>query len=121
VVRLLRWLDLLLFVLALPLFLATGLPLLGWGVAAAAWCLQRAIQVPIMRQAAASDDPRTVAGLLVASMLVRGWLVALAVFGVGLADSAAGLSAAVLSLAAFTLQITTRMALSPFGSDRGPA
>ena len=40
----LRYLDLGLLALALPIFLATGLPLLGWGAAAFAWIAQRLIR-----------------------------------------------------------------------------
>src|SRR3954453_7532978 len=117
--RLLRNLDLVLFLLALPLFLLADLPLIGWGAAAAVWLVQRLIRDALERRARASDDPRSVAGLLVASMLSRGWLVALAVFGVGLVENDAGLAAAVLVLSAFTLQLSTRMALRPFDSGTG--
>jgi hypothetical protein len=115
--RLLRHLDLIVLVLALGIFLAAGLPLLGWGVAAAAWLAQRAISIVLERKAKASTEPRAVAGLMVGSMLSRGWLVALAIFGAGLADRTAGLSAAVLFLLLFTLQLSTNFALRPFEKD----
>jgi hypothetical protein len=117
--RLLRNLDLALFLLALPVFLVADLPLIGWGAAAAVWLVQRAIRSALERRARAADDPRNVAGLLVASMLTRGWLVALSIFGVGLADNDAGLAAAVLVLSAFTLQLSARMALRPFDTGTG--
>src|SRR5204862_4250621 len=109
-------LDLLVFVVALPVFLLAGLPLLGWGAAAAVWLVQRAIRAALERRARASEDPRNVAGLLVASMLSRAWLVALGIFGVGVAEDDAGLAAAVLVLSAVTLQLSARMALRPFDS-----
>src|SRR3954471_13285516 len=84
--RVLRHLDLVVLVLALGLFLATGLPILGWAVAAAAWLAQRAISIWLERKARASNEPRAVAGLMVGSMLSRGWLVAFAIFGAGLSD-----------------------------------
>ena len=117
--RLVRNLDLVLFLLALPPFLLAHLPLIGWGVGAAVWVVQRVIRDALERRARASKDPRNVAGLLVASMLSRGWLVALAVFGVGLVENDAGLAAAVLVLSAFTLQLSARMALRPFDSGTG--
>jgi hypothetical protein len=117
--RLLRNLDLVVFLVALPLFLLAGLPMLGWGGAAAAWLVQRAIRAALERRARAADDPRSVAGLLVASMLTRGWLVALSIFGVGLVENDAGLAAAVLVLSAFTLQLSARMALRPFDTGAG--
>ena len=110
----LRFADLGLLVLALPIFVATGLPLLGWGAAAFAWVVQRIIREILNRRAMASKDPRTVAGLLTASMIGRGWLIALTIFGAGLVERKAGLSAAVLVIALFTLYFTVNIFLRPF-------
>jgi hypothetical protein len=110
----LRYLDLGLLAVALPIFLATGLPLLGWGAAAFAWIAQRLIRDALNKRAAASKDPRTVAGLLTASMIGRAWLIALTIFGAGLAERKAGLSAAVLVIALFTLYFTVNIVLRPF-------
>jgi hypothetical protein len=110
----LRFADLGLLALALPIFLAAGLPLLGWGAAAVAWIAQRLIRDVLNKRAAASKDPRTVAGLLTASMIGRGWLIALTIFGSGLVERKAGLSAAVLVIALFTLYFTVNMVLRPF-------
>ena len=74
--RVLRYLDLVVLALALPIFVAAGLPLLGWAGAAGGWLLQRVIQYFIEKRARESDDPRTVAGLLTGSMIARGWIVA---------------------------------------------
>ena len=109
-----RYLDLLLVALALPVFLAAGLPVAGWGVGGGAWVAQRALQTWLDRKAGASTDPRTVVGVLAASMIARGWLVAIAVFLVGLNDNEAGLAAAVLVVALFTIYFTVRMILRPF-------
>ena len=115
--RALRHLDLIVLALALGIFLAAGLPILGWGVAAAAWLAQRAISIVLERKAKAADEPRAVAGLMVASMLTRGWLVALAIFGAGLAERKAGLAAAVLFLLLFTLHLSANFALRPFDKE----
>lgn len=112
-----RYLDLLLVALALPIFLAAGLPLAGWAVGGGAWVAQRALQEYLERRASASKDPRTVVGLLAGSMIARGWFVAIAVFLVGLSDNEAGLAAAVLVIALFTVYFTTRMILRPFEAD----
>jgi hypothetical protein len=117
--RALRYVDLILLALALPLFLLAGLPMIGYAVGAAAWIAQRLIRSFLQSRAAASDDPRTVAGLLVTSMLARGWLVALAVFGVGLSDNTAGLCAAVLCLALFSVYLSMEMTMRPFERDGG--
>jgi hypothetical protein len=125
----LRYLDLLLVAIALPVFLAAGLPLAGWAVGGGAWVAQRVLQQYLERRAQASDDPRTVVGLLAGSMIARGWFVAIAVFLVGLSDNEAGLAAAVLVVALFTVYFTTRMIMRPFeletpaagGSTKTPA
>jgi hypothetical protein len=116
-VALLRQLDLVVLVLALPVFLAADFPLLGYAVGAAAWLVQKWISHVLTRRAAASDDPRTTVGLMAGSMIGRGWLVALTIFGVGLADNDAGLAAAVLVIALFTVYFTMQMILRPF--DQG--
>ena len=115
--RALRHLDLIVLALALGIFLAAGLPILGWGVAAAAWLAQRAISIVLERKAKAADEPRAVAGLMVASMLTRGWLVALSILGAGLAERKAGLAAAVLFLLLFTVHLSTNFALRPFDKE----
>jgi hypothetical protein len=109
-----RYLDLVVLALALPVFVLAGFPLLGYAAAAAAWLAQRALREYLNRRARASDDPRTVAGLLAGSMLARGWLVAAAIFGVGLADNDAGLAAGVLSITLFTMMLTGEMFTRPF-------
>jgi hypothetical protein len=115
--RALRHLDLIVLALALGIFIAAGLPILGWGVGAVAWLAQRAVSIVIERRARAATEPRVVAGLMVASMLTRGWLVALAILGAGLAERKAGLSAAVLFLLLFTLHLSTNFALRPFDKE----
>lgn len=114
ILRALKNLDLAVIALALPLFLATGLPIAGWALGAGAWVLQRTIKHLVERRAEASDDTRTTVGLLTAGMIGRGWLVAGAIFGVGLANEDAGLSGAILFLATFTISFTMGLA------TRGP-
>jgi hypothetical protein len=114
-VAVLRWLDLVVLALALPIFVLADLPLAGYFAGAAAWLVQRAIQVVLERRARASEDPRTVVGITAASMIGRGWLVALTIFGVGMAaDREDGLAAAVLVIALFTVYFTVSMILRPF-------
>jgi hypothetical protein len=117
--RALRYADLVILALALPLALVAGLPIIGWAGATAAWLAQRGIHAVLSRRAAASDDLRTVAGLLTGSMIGRAWLVALSIFGVGMIEREAGLFAAVLSIAVFTVYFTTHMALRPFEPKEG--
>lgn len=114
----LRYFDLFLAALALPLFLLTDLPLAGWLAGAGTYAVQRAIGEYTARRAAASDDARTTVGLMAGSMIGRGWLVALTIFAVGVAVSdEAGLSAAVLFIALFTVYFTMQMILRPFEKE----
>ena len=110
----LRYLDLVLLAIALPVFLAAGLPMLGYAAAAVAWLAQRALQLWLNRRAAASHDPRTVVGIAAGSMIGRGWLVALTIFAAGLSDEDAGLAAAVLVIVLFTAYFTVSMIMRPF-------
>ena len=112
--RMMRFLDLAILAVALPIFVAAGLPLLGWLGAAVGWLTQRGVQHLIEKRARASDDPRTVAGLLTGSMIARGWIVAGSIFVVGLAEREAGLSAAILAITLFTFYFTGTMISRPF-------
>ncbi len=109
-----RYLDLVLLVVALPIFVVAGLPMLGYVAGGGAWLVQRGIQHLLNRRAAASHDPRTVVGITAASMIGRGWLVALTIFAAGLSDEDAGLAAAVLVIVLFTAYFTVSMIMRPF-------
>jgi hypothetical protein len=109
-----RFLDLVLLAIALPVFLLGGLPMLGYVAGAAAWLVQRGVQLALNRKAVASDDPRTTVGIAAGSMIGRGWLVALTIFAAGLKDEDAGLAAAVLVIVLFTAYFTVSMIMRPF-------
>jgi hypothetical protein len=113
----LRYLDLVLLAIALPVFLVGGLPMLGYAAGAAAWLVQRGVQLALNRKAVAADDPRTVVGIAAGSMIGRGWLVALTIFAAGLKDEDAGLAAAVLVIVLFTAYFTVSMIMRPFETD----
>lgn len=117
---LLRWFDLVVLALALPIFVLADFPMTGYAVGAGAWLVQRAISYELTRRAAASTDTRTTVGLMAGSMIARGWFVAIAIFLVGILDSdKAGLSAAVLVIALFTVYFSIQMIVRPFDSDAG--
>ena len=109
-----RNIDVPVLALALVIFLVAGLPLLGWVTGAGAWAIQRLISEYATRKAEKADDPRTKVGILVGSMIGRGWLVAGIIIAVGLGNNDAGLSAAVLFLAVFTVQFTMTLAMRPY-------
>ena len=108
----LRYADLAILAVALPVFVLVGASMLGYVVAAAAWILQRGIQLAADRAAAralASGVRRNALGLLAASTLVRLWVVTLAILLVGtLGSSRAGLAAAILSLVLVTVSLGSR-------------
>ena len=117
--RIARNMDIGVLLAALPIFLLGDLPMAGYAVGAGGYVLQRIVRDVLANKARESDDPRSVAGILVASMLARGFLIALALLGVGLAVSnKAGLCAAILFLAAFTISFGMGLALRPF--EQGP-
>jgi hypothetical protein len=117
----LRLLDLVVLALALPVFVLADWPLAGYAAGAGAWMAQRAVQIVLERRAKATDDPRTMVGITAGSMIGRGWLVALTIFGVGMAvGDDAGLSAAVLVIALFTVYFTVSLILRPFEQSAAP-
>lgn len=117
----LKNLDLVVLALALPLFLVADLPLLGWVTAAVIWLLWRGIGEWSDRRAATASTPKAMAGIAAGSMIGRGWLLGLILFGAGLAaGDDVGLSAAVLSLVLFTIYFTLKMLLRS-AEPQGPA
>lgn len=107
--RLVRNLDLVVLALALPVFLLAGLSLAGYAAMAVIWLAQRALGVVLQGRADASDDPRTVVGLLAGGSMARAWLTALAILATGLVDERAGLAAVLLALVLFTTHFATRL------------
>jgi hypothetical protein len=116
--RVLRYLDLVVLAVALPVFLAAGLPLLGWAAVTVVWAAQRALQAAVTERARRASEPGTVAGLLTGSMIARGWLVAGTIFVVGLTEREAGLAGAVLAITAFTVYFMGQMLVRPFEGER---
>ena len=111
----LRNLDLLLLALAIGVFLAAGLPFLGWVVAAGIWAIWRGIELWTDRRLRDERDPKTMAGIAAGSLIGRGWLLGLILLGAGLAtDREVGLSAALLVLALFTVHFTFKI-IAPAG------
>lgn len=101
---LLRYLDVCLVLATAPFVLVGGMPTLGYLIGAAAWLLTRVGTAFMQSRALHVGDARVRAGLQVASMMARVWLVALAVIlarYIGGKDD--GIMAAALVLAAFTV------------------
>jgi L-asparagine transporter-like permease len=106
---LLRYGDLALLALALPIFIAAGWPMVGYAAAAAAWLAQHAIILVSDRAskaALANRDRNRALGIVGAATLGRVWLVAMAILLVGLlGERQDGLAAAVLTLALVTVHL----------------
>jgi hypothetical protein len=110
-----RYLDVVLVVLAAPFVLLMGAPVLGYAVGAGAWIIQRLVSVLVERAARRQRDVRRALGLSFASSMARAWLVGIAILVVGLtAEREDGLTAAVLVLAAFTVYLAVSLTLRSF-------
>lgn len=106
-----KYVDLMVLAAALAVFLLGGLPMLGFAAAAAAWLVQRTIQMVAARRAqaelAAGRRQRAMA-TIAATTLGRVWLMATAVLVAGLVEREAGLSAAVLVAVLFTVSFAAQ-------------
>jgi hypothetical protein len=118
----LRYLDVLIVVLAAPFVVLTGLPVLGYVAGALAWIVQRAIAVAIEGRMRRQPDVRAAIGLGLGATLGRAWLVGLTILVVGLAGAREdGVMAAVLVLAAYTVYLVTSLILRPLERNEPPA
>jgi hypothetical protein len=113
-----RYLDVVLIVLAAPFVALLGLPMLGYAVGAAVWILCRILEAVLERSAARSDVRRAI-GVKVGSMVGRTWLIGIGILAVGLAaEREDGFTAALVCLAAYTVHLATTLILHPL--ERNP-
>jgi uncharacterized membrane protein YkgB len=115
-----KYVDLLVLAAALAVFLLAGLPMLGYAVGAVAWLAQRGIQTVAVRRSQVelkAGNRQKAMGIVAATTLGRVWLMATAVLLVGLAEREAGLSAAVLVLALFTVSFAAQGFAHLFGEE----
>jgi hypothetical protein len=116
-----RYLDVLLVVLAAPFVVLTGLPVLGYVVGAIVWVVQRVIGVAVEERIRSRKDIRAVVGLGLGASLGRAWLVGLTILVVGLAgEREDGVMAAVLVLAVYTVYLVTSLILRPLERNVPP-
>ncbi len=97
-----KYADLALIALALPVFLIAGLPLLGWAGASIGWTGQRIIQALVESKAAKTEDTKSFFQLMAGSIIGRTWFLVISIMTVGLINDQAGLTAAVMSAILFT-------------------
>jgi hypothetical protein len=112
---LLRYLDLALLAVALPVFIAAGFPMAGYLGVAGIWIVMYGIELISNRAiegAVTRRDRRAAMGWLGATGLARAWIAALGVLIIGLAAGKdAGLAAAVLAAILFTVHLGSRILL----------
>ena len=111
--RAVRYLDLAVIALALPVFLLADLPLLGWIGAAVGWGGQRLIQAGLEKKASMTEDPKGFFRLLAGSLIGRSWFLVLVIFATGLIERSAGLYAALLALITFTTYLIVSVIFRP--------
>ena len=106
-----KYVDLVVLAAALAVFLLGGLPMLGFAVGAAAWLVQRGIQVLAARRAAAelaAGRRQRAMAVVATTTLGRVWLMAMAVLIAGLVEREAGLASAILVAALFTISLAAQ-------------
>jgi hypothetical protein len=101
--------DAIVAVLALPVFVLTGLPVEGWFWATVLWAVNRFLQTRVERKAAAMPALRGV-GVMGASMLLRPWVGMLALFLITRHDTTMAISSILYFLVLLTIDILTRVA-----------
>ena len=116
-----KYVDLMVLIAALAVFVLGGLPIVGYLCGAAAWLAQRAIQLAAERRAsaelAAGNRQRAMATVGITT-LGRVWLMATAVLLTGLlAEREDGLAAAVLLVVLFTVSFGARALAHLFGPE----
>ena len=108
-----RYLDVVLVVLAAPFVILLGLPVLGYLVGAGVWIAQRVLEA-VLEHASRGADVRRAIGIKVASMIARTWLIGIGILAVGLAaEREDGFTAALVCLAAYTVHLATTLILRP--------
>jgi hypothetical protein len=113
-----RYLDVVLLVLAAPFVVLLELPVLGYAVGAAVWIVARVLESALDRSAARSDVRRAV-GVKVGSMVGRTWLIGVGIVAVGVAaEREDGFTAAIVCLVAYTVHLATALILRPL--ERNP-
>jgi hypothetical protein len=108
---LVRYMDVLLVILAAPFVILMGGPLLGYLAGGGAWVLTRLLGAFIERKARTRSAKQQI-GINFGALMGRAWILGITILVVGLAgDREDGLMAALLALVAFTVYLATSLAL----------
>ena len=112
--ELLRYLDVVLVVLATPVALALGAPTFGLLIAVGAWLVQRVLAHTDRRWIARAREPRTQLGLNLFEAFGRIWLLAGAIVVAGVVGGRAdGLTAALTICGAYSVAFAIRVLTGP--------
>ena len=116
---LLRYFDVALLLIAAPIMLLIGVPAAGYGIAAGAWIVLRAVGVVVDRSAAAAHDARLEVTLRLGYMLGRLFALALVIVLVRQGEGRdAGLTALIVIVSAFTVQLAVSALTRPNRKSR---
>jgi hypothetical protein len=113
-VTLVRYIDVVLVVVAAPLLLLTGVPAVGYGVGAGAWIVLRAVGVAVEQRATARHDAAQELTVRLVYAIGRVFLLALAIILVKRgASKDDALAALLVILIAFTVQLVIGIVTRP--------
>jgi hypothetical protein len=108
-VTLLRYIDVVLIVVAAPILLLIGVPAVGYGAGAGAWIALRAVGIGVERYARSLGDMREAVTARIVYPIVRIFVLALTVIFV---KRGAGKDDALAALAVIVFAFTIHLALS---------
>ena len=103
-------------VLALPVYLVAGWPVSGWVLAAVLWIVGEALAFALARLPLGLDN-LAASGMVAIGMTVRVIGVMVVLIAVTVADKRLGVAAALLYIAAYTVELMTSL-VSYFGGSR---
>jgi len=107
-----RYLDVVLVIASAPFVLLGGLPRFGYALGAGGWIVIRFAVEVVKRRAWSAQNTGAMAVLHLTAILGRVWMIALVVLVARFAGSNAdGITAAVVVLAAFTVELLISVAL----------
>ena len=109
-----RYLDVILVVLAAPFVVLMGAPVLGYGVAGGTWIASRFAAAAIESRMKRVSNPRAQVGVGFAVLMGRAWLMGIVILVAGLAgERQDGLMAALVALVAFSVYLATSLITRP--------
>ena len=109
-----RYLDVILVVLAAPFVLLMGGSVLGYLVAGGTWIVTRLGANAIENAMKRSKNPRAQVGVGFAVLMGRAWLMGIVILVVGLTgEKEDGLMAALVALVAFSVYLATQLVTRP--------